>query len=227
MKKIIADKNYFRIMPILLFLAAFFLLGSNKAFAQLSAGPSIYLEPATQNITVGETFSLVAKINPGDNAEIQGVNLILDYDESLISLDSITRPSTPVFDLYFGLTAPNPADGTADVTAAFSSASFLPINTATEVVLFNFTANSVGSADVIFGEGSYASSNGLSVAVSAAGSAVTVGAVPHETYNSTDVSHLISNWLQTIAGGSAVGDVNLDGKVDSRDLGIMMSYWQN
>ena len=42
------------------------------------------------------------------------------------------------------------------------------------------------------------------------------------TYNLTNFLQLTADWLKTI---SSPADVNADGKVDSRDLGIMMSNW--
>ncbi len=42
------------------------------------------------------------------------------------------------------------------------------------------------------------------------------------TYNLTNFTQLVTDWLKTI---SSPADVNSDGKVDSRDLGIMLSNW--
>ena len=44
------------------------------------------------------------------------------------------------------------------------------------------------------------------------------------TYNLANFLQLTTNWLKTT---TSTADVNHDGKVDSRDLGIMMSNWQN
>ncbi len=43
------------------------------------------------------------------------------------------------------------------------------------------------------------------------------------TYNLTNFTQLVSDWLKTISSSPA--DVNKDGKVNSQDLGIMMSNW--
>ena len=45
------------------------------------------------------------------------------------------------------------------------------------------------------------------------------------TYNLTNFTQLVTDWLKAIASSPA--DVNKDGKVNSQDLGIMMSNWQN
>ncbi len=42
------------------------------------------------------------------------------------------------------------------------------------------------------------------------------------TYNLTNFTQLVTDWLKTI---SSPADVNQDGKINSRDLGIMMSNW--
>ena len=44
------------------------------------------------------------------------------------------------------------------------------------------------------------------------------------TYNLTRFTQLVTDWLKTISSSPA--DVNKDGKVNSQDLGIMMSNWQ-
>jgi len=44
------------------------------------------------------------------------------------------------------------------------------------------------------------------------------------TYNITNFTQLVTDWLKTISSSPA--DVNKDGKVNSQDLGIMMSNWQ-
>ena len=44
------------------------------------------------------------------------------------------------------------------------------------------------------------------------------------TYNLTNFTQLVSDWLKTITTSPA--DVNQDGKVNSQDLGIMMSNWK-
>jgi len=44
-----------------------------------------------------------------------------------------------------------------------------------------------------------------------------------ETYSITDFISLVADWLKNISGSPA--DVNLDGLVNSKDLGIMMSGW--
>lgn len=43
------------------------------------------------------------------------------------------------------------------------------------------------------------------------------------TYGLADFTALVAQWLQTGSGHSA--DVNTDNVVNTRDLGIMMSYW--
>lgn len=42
------------------------------------------------------------------------------------------------------------------------------------------------------------------------------------TYTITDFTLLVTDWLQTM---SSAADVNSDGVVNTRDLGIMMSHW--
>jgi len=44
------------------------------------------------------------------------------------------------------------------------------------------------------------------------------------TYNLTNFTQLVSDWLKTISSSPA--DINSDGKVNSQDLGIMMSNWK-
>ncbi len=51
---------------------------------------------------------------------------------------------------------------------------------------------------------------------------VETGSPPPKTYNLTDFTNLVADWLQT---KTSPADVNSDGTVNSRDLGIMMSHW--
>ena len=44
-----------------------------------------------------------------------------------------------------------------------------------------------------------------------------------KTYTLTDFVMLVGNWLKT--GSGLAGDVNADNSVNTRDLGIMMSFW--
>ena len=43
-------------------------------------------------------------------------------------------------------------------------------------------------------------------------------------YSIADFSALVSKWLQNVTGDPS--DVNSDGVVNTRDIGIMMSNWQ-
>jgi len=60
--------------------------------------------------------------------------------------------------------------------------------------------------------------NGYPVTI---GGAVTPPPTP-TTYNLTNFTQLVADWLKTV---SSPADVNSDGKVNSQDLGIMMSNW--
>ncbi|MCD4783153.1 MAG: hypothetical protein K8T10_04890, partial [Candidatus Eremiobacteraeota bacterium] len=47
------------------------------------------------------------------------------------------------------------------------------------------------------------------------------------TYGISDFAQLIIDWLKSIVSPFSVVDLNEDGIVNTRDLGIMMSNWEN
>jgi len=53
---------------------------------------------------------------------------------------------------------------------------------------------------------------------------ITINSTQHATYTIDNFIQLASHWLQNVTVNTN-GDVSGDGKVNTRDLGIMMSYW--
>lgn len=187
---------------------------TSKAVAAGDA--SVYFDQTAVTVNIGDTVTLVAKLNPG-TASVNVVDLAITYDSAILQFNSATKGSA----WGNGMDGAN-TSGNVYYTVYNTSGS---VTTISDIATFTFTALASGSSSVLFGSGTTVADNGNDVIGTVTGATITVGSPAPVTYNATDFAHLLDNWLQTVSGGKEVGNLNTDNIVNTRDLGIMMSNW--
>jgi len=117
----------------------------------VSAAPYLYFEPAAGNYSLGESFSVTAKINSGTET-VGGADGVGVYDSTRLELVSVTQASDMVF-------SDSDGGGSCQIdTASVGKFGFTctsnyafgdkPVNG--NLVVFNFKAKAVGTAPVTF-----------------------------------------------------------------------------
>lgn len=121
--------------------AIFFGVFSGQPVAtQAAPASSLFFAPSTASISVGQQFTLDARINPATNA-VSAVELRVTFDRTKVRLDSIV-PSA-VFPLEIFPASINNTDGTASIVLGVPFADPSVIATSS-VALFSFTSLSAG-----------------------------------------------------------------------------------
>lgn len=208
---------------------AIILMGVFSAFAfynfqnkaQAAAESTIYFNPADTSVNLNQDFNLEAKINPASN-QITAVVVDMTFDHTKFSLTSIT-PSSSFSSVLQPAAIDNNA-GTGSITLGVPLHNPPTPVTSDSVVatfVFHSLTSPVSSAPFTFTSQSMAAAlNETSdVIVTRTPATVTISA---KTYSMPDFVNLVADWLKT---ASSPADVNSDGKVNSRDLGIMMHSW--
>lgn len=212
---------------IRLFLVALFtsfsiwsILGKNVGPAEAAPDTTLSFDPASSTISNGQSISLDAVVNPGTN-QVTAVELHINFDRTRFQATGITVPSdlstlmAPEYDnsngtatIIVGVRPSNPPQG---ITSARTVATitFQAISTGSGVVSYNSTDTQVAA----IGEDSNVLRNTSSANV-------TIG----RRYSNADFANLVADWQETVSDSPA--DVDSDGHVNSKDLGIMMSSWE-
>lgn len=191
---------------------------SKKAIA--AADSAIYFTPASNSVGLNADFTLDAMINPGTNL-VNGVSLQVSFDSSKFRLDSVDASGT-----LFTVTMPggfiNNTNGTATTEVGVYPGNPSVTSTAKVATLSFHSLATAANSPIAFSNSAYAvaTGEGGDVLTTRTPAAVTVTGV---TYDNNDFAALVTDWLHT---GSSPADVNSDNVVNTRDLGIMMSNWQ-
>lgn len=194
---------------------------SGRKVVEAAPASTLFFDPATVTVTNNQAFSLNARINPGTN-QITAVDMKVTFDASKFRLDTISSNSTAFPQVLQAAQIDNAA-GTASIILGAPFSPLTPVTTTTTVATFNFTAiGTSGTGNISFASGTQASAlnEPSNVLIQMTPSQVTIG----RTYGISDFTALVADWLQT---KTSVADVNGDGKINARDLGIMMSNWSN
>jgi hypothetical protein len=193
----------------------------NKAKAD-SNGSTLYFNPSTTSVNINSDFTLDLMVDPGDN-QVTTVETTITYDKTKFRLDSIDV-NTNSSDSNFKI--PLSADvSTAHVAVGVN---IPPAPTVTEITKFatlhfHSLAGVSDSAISFSGDSMVGILNDYeNYDATLNPASVTVNA---RIFTISDFANLVSHWLETGAGLAA--DVDADGKVNSKDLGIMMSSWSN
>ena len=224
-KKIKKEKVYlFWISAGLIFFAAVFFSSGRPSRVEAAPNSTVYLDPASVSPSLNSTFTLNAVINPGTN-RVSVVDLRVNFDHTRVRLDSMTPNVSSTPGDFSGVLQPvqiNNSNGTASVILDTGISTNYVTTTKTMATLV-FTAIGSGSATVnLNGTVAAAESENTDVITTRTPATVTIGE-QHPTYGIADFQNLVADWLRSIQGSPA--DVNADNVVNSRDLGIMMSYW--
>jgi hypothetical protein len=208
----------FMVLSFVFLMSAVIINGKWKA--QAAPESTLYFDPATLAVNGDQTFSLDAKINPGTN-QISAVELHVTFDPAKFRLNSLMNNAT-AFPQVLQAAQINNTNGTASIIVGVSLTNPPSYVTSTQTVAtLSFSViGTQGVSPINIAQSSQAAALNESVDVIIARNAaqITIG----RTYGNTDFASLVVDWLQT---KQSVADVNFDGKVDARDLGIMMSNW--
>lgn len=217
----------------LLFIFIFFWAAVKNDAGLIQAAPSstVYFDPAYETVNLNQTFDLAAKIDPGSN-QVTAAVIDVVFDPSKFKLNSITPQSPPqtcdsqtvALSTVLSSAAINNDAGTASITLGVCLASPAAYITSTQIMAtFNFQSKAaVDSSAISFTGATQAAAVNEEgdVIISRNPASVTVNP---RTYGNADFANLVADWLKDVADSPA--DVNLDGTVNARDLGIMMSNW--
>ncbi len=210
---------------VIIFLSGFFLNSLKKpAQAMTSPDTSIYFNPASTSVAIGESFSLDAMISPGSSNEISSALLNIRFDHATLKLNSVTVNSA-AFPITFAGPTINNDQGWAELSVGIVPvASPTYVTTITTIATFNFTVLAANPNSRISFDGStvamahgHGSDNVVTILTGAE------IAVLDRTYGNADFALLAADWFKM---DSSPADINSDGRVDTRDLGIMMSNWE-
>lgn len=226
MKKMIQTrKNKFTFKSFCILLALFLAGGLifsfsfwDKEKALAAPNSTLYFNPASKTVAMNQDFTLDVMIDPGTN-QVNGVGLRVTFDPAKFRLNSVSNAGGALSEALPGSAVDNNA-GTASADFAIAPGG-TPVTTASKIATLSLhSLSAVSNSSVSFTSGAYAVAAGETVDVITTRNAAAV-TVTGVTYGDADFANLASQWLQT---GSA--DLNSDGIVNTRDLGIMMSNWQ-
>jgi hypothetical protein len=216
-------KKYTRPRFIFLSVAAcagLFILSALISKTEAAPASSIRLDPTTDTVAKDQTFSLDAKINPGTN-QVTAVEVHITYDAAKFQMTGISASS--VFSSVLQAGQYDNAAGTASIIVGVPASNPpSPIITDSTVAAFTLKAiGQSGTSPIAFTTETKAAALGETgdVIITRTPAQITIG----RTFGTADFAVLASDWLQT---KTSAADVNNDGKVNSEDLGIMMSSWQ-
>jgi hypothetical protein len=193
------------------------LIFANKQSAQAVVDATIFFNPSSRSINIGDTFTLVARVNPGTAGtanEVGGVELDVTYDETVMRLDSITRSAS------FNYTIDSVIDnvtGVAVFDALLMTSPATYVTATSDVATFSFTAlASATNSPVSFAGTTMASAHGSNILASTTGATVTVaeasGDTPPVLTENTPVSTPASDDTPSLTFSSDVaGDVTYTG----------------
>lgn len=215
-----------KIIFTLLLASMFSLAGYSRSQA---AEGDVWLIPVSQTLGASENFDIEVHMDTGGK-KLGVFNMYFDFytDNIAINTDQGDNGADKGADVssysvivnaddisnghlrFGGMTASGYADGSDVhlVTIHAKTTSNFASGTASLSLQINELANELGA---VLDSGTVAGATIVSEG----------GAV--QTYNISNFTQLESNWL---GSGNAESDVNSDGIVNTRDLGIMMSNWE-
>jgi hypothetical protein len=184
--------------------------------------------PQTGNYNVGDTFNVTLNLNTG-NKSVVAVAAEINFDAANFDVTAIANSGSP-----FSIQAEQTYDNTTGVIKIARAAPGSGVNSTqalVAVITFKVVGNTAPANDnltVKFTSGSTADYSGV-IAADNMSADILSGAfnaryTVRRTYGIADFTLLVTNWLKTV---SSPADVNGDGTVNSRDLGIMMSNWSS
>ncbi len=193
--------------------------------AKAAADSALYFNPANYSVGLNQDFALDAMINPGSN-QVNGVSLQITFDPAKFRLDNIDNAGSPFTDILHAVGQPNFVIDNNAGTAAIDlgvhpGASSVTSLSKVATLSFHSLTKTTDSL-IAFSNSAYAVATGESGDVLKTRTPATV-TVNAKTYTNADFANLAADWLQAVPGSLA--DVNSDGVVNTRDMGIMMSNW--
>lgn len=219
--KLKKDKIARIVLPAIIFGIAILFISTFMFKAQASPASSISLEPATTTVAKDQTFSLDAKINPGTN-QVTAVEMHLTFDANKFQISDISPSS--VFSSVLQAGQYYNSAGTATVIVGIPAANPpRPVVSDSTVATITFrTIGQSGTFPIGFSAETKASALNETgdVIIRRTPAQITIG----RRFGNADFAVLASDWLEAKPSDA---DVNTDGKINSQDLGIMMSNWGN
>jgi hypothetical protein len=208
---------HFWIIAGFAFVLAICLMANHNSKVEAAPNSTVYFNPASVSRTLNGTFNLDAVINPGTN-QVSAVELHVVFDRTRVRVNSISANTTAFPDILQVGTYDNNA-GTASIIVGSGSTNY--ITSTSTIATLSFTAIGSGTSNVdLTGTMAAARNESSDVITTRTGAQVTVAS---RTYGIADFTILAADWLQT---KSSPADVNSDGVINGRDLGIMMHSWQ-
>lgn len=214
--------RFFFALSIILSVLSVCFMGVPVKQAKAAPEATIYFDPASVSTSSGQEFSLNAMINPGSN-QVYGVDAYISFDPTKVHVTSITG-NTASFPIVLSAGTYNNTSGTASISLATGISNPPAITSATIVATFSFQAVGDGNISISFTDGQT-----IAIAKNESGNVITTSTpaqitISAKTYGNSDFAVLAADWLQT---KTSAADVNADGIINARDLGIMMSHWAN
>lgn len=140
--------------------------------AHAAVDGALSFDQANVSVNVGDTVTLVARVDPGTN-EVGAVALDVTFDQTVLRLDSITRSAA--FNTTLAGPTINNTNGTGALDVALLTGPATYITVPSDVATFVFTSLAAGNnSPVNFAVTSNASAHGSSVVATRTGSQVTV-----------------------------------------------------
>ena len=147
-----------------------------------------------------------------------------DYGTQVNSIDANPGSGSCTYTNFFG-TAANFACTAGTTPGTFQNSCSLRTGTTSNTCAQQNSINGItvtGATQAFCGDGSCNNGETSSSCLQDC-PAPTPTPTPTKTYSLFDFANLVKDWLKSLTGSPA--DTNLDNKVNSRDLGIMMSNW--
>lgn len=200
--------------------------GGFNPSAKAAPSSTLLFDPTSASVNSGESFSLNVRVNPGSD-QVSGVDLYLSFDRTQLQLTSATVNAS-AFPLEMVNSIDN-VNGTAHIAAGIRLSPVTPVTSVATFVTLNFQAVDAGQSNVSIAGNTFVTSlNESDNVISGASPAQVTIAGVHATYGLADFGHIVTHWLQTNqAFTESDGDINADHTVNTRDIGIVMSYWAN
>ena len=209
------------------------LVGSGffSASAQYSSAPSapgaLFFQPANLSVANDQDFTLDAMFNPPASGQAIAVQLRVTFDASKFQAVDVNNDGSLFNEILKGTGQPDYVidnnAGTVSIDLAVKTGGN-PVSVLSKVATFKFHSIAAATnSSITFADNSIALGESMENLVSSRMSASVTVEGQSPKYNNSNFAQLVTDWLQT---KSSPADVNNDGKVNSRDLGIMMSNWE-
>jgi hypothetical protein len=224
---VMKHKSKWLMVPFVLLLMAALLL-PGTAFA--TPDTAVTVEPASQNVSIGETFTVDIYVDP--DTAIAGVQFSLSFDQTILQANSVTEGNLLTqggASTFFQAGTINNGAGTITNVAGAIITPGASVSGAGTFATISFNATAAGTSNLNLSNVIVGNTGGSAVAITVTGGSVMVFPdwdVNMDTFvNVLDMILIGNHWGETGALHWIREDVNRDGEISVLDMILIGQHW--